>query len=75
MREYGIGQSVPRVEDRRLLTGLGNYTDDHQVPNVVFMSVLRSPHAAAKIKSIDTTLAENMDGVLSILTGAILPFL
>jgi len=69
MREYGIGQSVPRVEDRRLLTGLGNYTDDRLVANVAYMSVLRSPHAAAKIKSINTNPAKDMEGILSILTG------
>ena len=40
MREYGIGQSVPRVEDRRLLTGLGRYTDDRKVAGAAFMAVV-----------------------------------
>jgi len=43
MREYGIGQSVPRVEDQRLLTGKGKYTDDRKVPGAAHMAVLRSP--------------------------------
>ena len=70
MREYGIGQSVPRVEDQRLLTGKGNYTDDRKVPGAAHMAVLRSPHAAARITGIDTTAAANMPGVISVLTSA-----
>lgn len=70
MREYGVGQSVPRVEDRRLLTGTGRYTDDRKVPNAAYMAVVRSPHAAAKIISIDTLPAEAMPGVVAVLTGA-----
>ncbi len=69
MREYGIGQSVPRVEDQRLLTGQGNYTDDRQVPGAAFMAVLRSPHAAAHIKQIKTTAAKLMPGVIAVLTA------
>ena len=42
MREHGIGQSVPRVEDRRLLTGLGRYTDDRKVADVAHMAVVRA---------------------------------
>lgn len=70
MREYGIGQSVPRVEDERLLTGRGNYTDDRKVPGAAHMAVLRSPHAAARITGIDTTAATAMPGVISVLTSA-----
>jgi carbon-monoxide dehydrogenase large subunit len=70
MREYGVGQSVPRVEDRRLLTGTGRYTDDRKVPNVAYMAVVRSPHAAARIARIDTSAAESMPGVVAVLTGA-----
>jgi carbon-monoxide dehydrogenase large subunit len=70
MREYGIGQSVPRVEDRRLLTGAGNYTDDRKVPGAAHMAVLRSPHAAAKIRSIGTGAARAMPGVIEVLTAA-----
>lgn len=70
MREYGIGQSVPRVEDERLLTGRGNYTDDRKVPGAAHMAVLRSPHAAARITGIDTAAAAAMPGVISVLTCA-----
>ncbi|NNE82631.1 MAG: xanthine dehydrogenase family protein molybdopterin-binding subunit [Alphaproteobacteria bacterium] len=69
MREYGIGQSVPRVEDRRLLTGLGNYTDDRKVAGQAHMAVVRSPHAAARVISIDSDAATAMPGVLAVLTG------
>jgi len=70
MREYGIGQSVPRVEDRRLLTGKGNYTDDRAVPGAAHMAILRSPHAAAAITAINTAEAAAMPGVIEILTAA-----
>ena len=69
MREYGIGQSVPRVEDQRLLTGKGNYTDDRKVPGAAYMAVLRSPHAAAGISGIDTAEAATMPGVIAVLTA------
>lgn len=70
MREYGIGQSVPRVEDQRLLTGKGNYTDDRKVPGAATMAVLRSPHASARITGIDTRAATAMPGVIEVLTAA-----
>ena len=70
MREYGIGQSVPRVEDQRLLTGKGNYTDDLKVPGAATMAVLRSPHASARIMGIDTTTAQSMPGVIAVLTAS-----
>ena len=70
MREYGVGQSVPRIEDARLLTGRGRYTDDRKVPNAVYMALTRSPHAAATIDRIDVAAALAMPGVLAVLTGA-----
>ena len=70
MREYGIGQSVPRVEDRRLLTGLGHYTDDRKVAGVAHMALVRSPHAAARVTAIDSAAAADMPGVLAVLTAA-----
>ncbi|HCP00056.1 MAG: carbon monoxide dehydrogenase [Alphaproteobacteria bacterium] len=70
MREFGVGQSVPRVEDRRLLTGRGNYTDDRKVPGAAHMAVLRSPHAAAAVRDIDTKAAAAMPGVVAVLTHA-----
>ena len=70
MREFGIGQSVPRVEDARLLTGNGNFTDDRQVAGAAHMAILRSPHAAAEIRGIETTAAAAMPGVIAVLTAA-----
>ena len=69
MREYGIGQPVPRVEDRKLLQGLGSYTDDRLVAGAAHMYVVRSPHAAAKLLNIDTTKSMSMPGVLQVLTA------
>lgn len=69
MSENGIGASVKRVEDFRFLTGRGNYTDDIQRPNQTIAYFLRSPHARARIKSIDTGAAKNAPGVVAIFTG------
>jgi CO/xanthine dehydrogenase Mo-binding subunit len=46
-----VGQSLPRTEDRRLLTGLGRYTSDLAAPDACRLVVLRSPHAAARIRT------------------------
>ncbi|MFN7176134.1 MAG: xanthine dehydrogenase family protein molybdopterin-binding subunit [Thermaurantiacus sp.] len=67
--QTGVGQSVTRVEDRRLLTGLGNYTDDVQLPDMLHGVTLRSPHGHARIRSIDTTAAAEMPGVVAIYTA------
>ena len=66
----GIGASVRRVEDLRLLRGLGRYTDDTNVLNGAHMIVVRSPYAAAEILAIDTGAARQCPGVLAVLTGA-----
>src|SRR3954469_17280385 len=55
MGEFAIGQSVPRFEDPRLVRGGGRYVGDMALPGMVFGYVLRSPHAHARIRSIDTT--------------------
>jgi len=68
--KFGMGQSGPRVEDPRLITGGGRYTDDHVVPNMARSFFLRSPHAHARLKSIDAKAALAMPGVLAIYTGA-----
>ena len=68
--KFGMGQSVPRVEDPRLITGGGRYTDDHVAPNMARTYFLRSPHAHARIVSIDTKAALKRPGVLAIYTGA-----
>ncbi len=65
-----IGQSILRKEDRRLLLGKGSFTDDLTVPNQAYAVILRSPHAHARIVSIDTRAAASLPGVLAILTGA-----
>ncbi|MBB43866.1 MAG: carbon monoxide dehydrogenase [Rhodospirillaceae bacterium] len=69
MGEFGIGQSVPREEDPRLLTGGGDFLDDVNLLNQAFGYVLRSPHAHASILSIDISAARASKGVIKILTG------
>jgi carbon-monoxide dehydrogenase large subunit len=70
MVKFGIGQSVRRVEDQRLLTGTGRYTDDISLPRQTYAYFLRSSHAHAKIKKIDITAAKKAPGVVGIFTGA-----
>ena len=68
-----IGASVKRKEDYRFLTGAGQYTDDINQPHQTYAVFLRSPHAHAKIKSIDAAAAMKAPGVVAIYTGADLP--
>ncbi|MCC7271424.1 MAG: xanthine dehydrogenase family protein molybdopterin-binding subunit [Alphaproteobacteria bacterium] len=70
MGQFGMGQAVRRVEDLRLLTGNGRYTDDISLPRQVVGYVLRSPHAHATIRSIDTGAAAAAPGVLGVFTCA-----
>jgi aerobic carbon-monoxide dehydrogenase large subunit len=70
MGEFAIGQSVSRFEDPRLLKGGGRYVGDMVLPGMAFGYVLRSPHAHARIRSIDTAKAKAAPGVLAVLTGA-----
>ena len=70
MGEFAIGQSVSRFEDPRLLRGGGRYVDDIVLPGMAFGNVLRSLHAHARIRKIDTTAARAAPGVLALLTGA-----
>ncbi|MEC7944424.1 MAG: xanthine dehydrogenase family protein molybdopterin-binding subunit, partial [Pseudomonadota bacterium] len=69
MGEFAVGQSVPREEDPRLLTGRGEFLDDVNLRGQAWGFVLRSPHAKANILAIDTTAAEAAPGVLKVLTG------
>ncbi len=69
MGEFALGQAVPRFEDLRLLRGGGRYIDDLVLPRMAFGYVLRSPHAHARIRSIDTRQAKDAPGVLAVLTG------
>ena len=66
----GIGEAIPRAEDRRLLRGLGRFVDDLCLPGMAHLYALRSPHAAALIRSIDSGAARAMPGVLAVYTHA-----
>jgi carbon-monoxide dehydrogenase large subunit len=70
VEKFGIGQGVPRFEDPRLLRGGGRYVDDITLPGMAFGYVLRSPHAHARIRWIDTAGAKAAPGVLAVLTGS-----
>ena len=67
--KFGMGQPVRRVEDQRLTTGTGRYTDDTAVEGALHAYVLRSPHAHAKFKIVDKQAALKRKGVKLILTG------
>jgi aerobic carbon-monoxide dehydrogenase large subunit len=69
MKQFGIGQPVRRVEDRRLITGHGSYLDDIGRPRQAHAFMLRSPHAHARIKAIDVTAALSAPAVLGLFTG------
>lgn len=70
-KEYRwIGKNMKRVEDPRLLTGCGKYIDDVVLPNMAHAALLRSPHAHARIKSIDISKAQALPGVIAVVTGA-----
>ena len=69
MEKFGIGQGVTREEDPRLLKGRGLFVNDVNLPDQSYAVVLRSPHAHADIRSIDTTAATALPGVLAVYTG------
>ncbi|MEI7714133.1 MAG: xanthine dehydrogenase family protein molybdopterin-binding subunit, partial [Rhodospirillales bacterium] len=68
--KFGLAQPVRRVEDPRLLKGNGRYTDDIALPGMLVGSVVRSPHAAATILSLDVTAARAVPGVHAVYTAA-----
>ncbi|HLQ62639.1 MAG TPA: aerobic carbon-monoxide dehydrogenase large subunit [Candidatus Acidoferrales bacterium] len=68
----GIGESIKRKEDARFLRGKGSYIDDFVLPNMCHMAILRSPHAHARLRSIDTGAAARMPGVIAVVTGELL---
>ncbi len=68
----GIGESVKRKEDARFLRGKGNYLDDLTLPGMLHMAILRSPHAHARIRAIDTSMAQAAPGVVAVVTGELL---
>ena len=65
-----MGKPLKRFEDERLVRGQGAYVDDMVLPNMLHAAVLRSPHAHARILSIDTSKAEGMPGVVAVATAA-----
>jgi carbon-monoxide dehydrogenase large subunit len=67
-----LGRSVKRKEDERFVRGKGNYLDDIRLPNMLHMSILRSPFAHARIRSIDTSRAQELPGVVAVVTGELL---
>ncbi len=70
--ESGIGASVLRKEDAPLITGQGRYVDDIRLPGMAYAAFVRSPHAHAHVRSIDTSAAEAMPGVVKVFTHATL---
>ncbi len=69
MTQFGIGQSVSRFEDPRLLRGQGQFVDDQNLPGQTHAVLVRSPHAHARIRSIHTQAALQSPGVLAVYTG------
>src|SRR5713226_1593200 len=70
VQKFAIGQSVSRLEDPRLVQGLGRYSDDVSLPRQAYAAVVRSPHAHARIRALDVSAARPAPGVLAVLTGA-----
>jgi carbon-monoxide dehydrogenase large subunit len=68
----GFGHSVRRLEDERFLRGAGTYVDDIVLPHMLHMELLRSPFAHARIKSIDTSRAAALPGVVAVVTGELM---
>ncbi len=67
--KFGLGQPLRRVEDRRLITGEGNYGDDHAPAGCLHAALLRSPHAHATFTITDLEAARAMPGVHLVLTA------
>jgi aerobic carbon-monoxide dehydrogenase large subunit len=65
----GMGHSIRRKEDPRFIRGKGTYVDDVQLPGMLYLDIVRSPHAHAKIVKIDSTKAMAVKGVLAVITG------
>src|ERR1017187_4186446 len=65
-----VGKSIRRVEDPRLITGTATYVDDIKMPGMHHACIVRSPHGAARIKSVNTQAALESPGVVAVFTGA-----
>ncbi len=64
-----VGKALPRVDAYERVSGAAGYTYDVILPNMIYAAILRSPHAHAMVKSLDTSAAEKMPGVVAVLTG------
>ena len=64
-----VGSSVARKEDAKLLTGQTRWTDNLSVPGMLYLAIVRSPHAHARITSVDTSKAKEAEGVVAVFTG------
>src|ERR1044072_1489870 len=69
LQKYGVGQPVRRKEDDTLVRGRGKYTDDFTLPGQVYCFMVRSSHDHGITRSIDSTAAKGMPGVLGVWTG------
>ncbi|HKF54267.1 MAG TPA: xanthine dehydrogenase family protein molybdopterin-binding subunit, partial [Blastocatellia bacterium] len=69
MTKKYVGQRIKRTEDPRLIQGLGHYVDDIKLPDTLHVAFVRSIHAHAKIKAVDTTEAKGAPGVVAVYTG------
>ena len=68
----GVGHSVKRKEDARFIRGKGQYFDDITLPGMLHMEILRSPYAHARLRSIDTSAAAALPGVVAVVTGELM---
>ncbi|MBM4334841.1 MAG: xanthine dehydrogenase family protein molybdopterin-binding subunit, partial [Deltaproteobacteria bacterium] len=64
-----VGRSVHRVEDPKLLTGSTRFIDDLALPGMLHCAILRSPHAHARVLSVDTSEALSLPGVAAVVSG------
>src|SRR6266536_4399897 len=69
VNKHGLGEAYKRKEDARFIRGQGKYVDDVQLPGMLYGDIVRSPYAHALIKSIDTSAALQVPGVLAVITG------
>jgi carbon-monoxide dehydrogenase large subunit len=65
----GMGHRMKRKEDPRFIQGAGQYVDDVKLPGMLYMDIVRSPYAHAKINEIDASAALEMEGVVAVITG------
>src|SRR5919206_3756391 len=70
--QRAFGAAIKRREDPRLITGRGNYVDDLQLPGLLYMVLVRSPHAHARIRSVEADAARSMPRVFAVYSGAAL---